>query len=341
MKPLLVTSGEPAGVGPDVCLDLIDISVPVVVMADKMLMQQRADMLQRKIQLVDYNPNVPYIPNASATNQVLPIIHIPCQAEVTAGVLNVANAPYVLAMLQQACQACLQGDFSGVVTAPVHKGIINDAGFAFSGHTEFFAKSCGVDHVVMMLASEQMRVALVTTHLPLAQVSTAISKDVIQAVVRQVHQSLQHDFGIRHPTIAVAGLNPHAGEGGHLGHEEIEVIAPALESLRKENSSLTILGPLSADTMFTLQKTDPIDAYVVMYHDQGLPVLKYASFGNAVNITLGLPIVRTSVDHGTALALAGTGQAHSGSLLTAVNIAWQISQTRQRLTGAHHETRYV
>jgi 4-hydroxythreonine-4-phosphate dehydrogenase len=244
-----------------------------------------------------------------------------------AGTLNPENAPYVIDTLTTAIERCLSGEFSALITAPVHKAIINQAGYEFTGHTEFFAEYCNVAQVVMMLACAEMKVALVTTHLPLKKVPDAVTSALIIDVITTLTGSLQNDFGISHPTIYVAGLNPHAGEGGYLGREEIEVISPALAILQQRG--IDVRGPLPADTMFTSHNANTCDAFVAMYHDQGLSVLKYAGFGRAVNITLGLPIIRTSVDHGTALDLAGTGQADTGSLMAAVEMAASIVNVRE------------
>ena len=323
MKPLLVSSGEPAGVGPDLCLTLAGSAWPIVVLCDKQLLAVRAKQLGRHITLIDYQPN---IPPTTAPDQ-LTVLSIPCHAEVVAGTLNTENAPYVLDLLTTAVARCLNGEFSALITAPVHKAIINQAGYEFTGHTEFFAEYCNVAHVVMMLACAEMKVALVTTHLPLKKVPESVTSALIIDVITTLTGSLQNDFGISHPTIYVAGLNPHAGEGGYLGREEIEVISPALAILQQRG--IDVQGPMPADTMFTPHNANTCDAFVAMYHDQGLSVLKYAGFGRAVNVTLGLPIIRTSVDHGTALDLAGTGQADSGSLMAAVEMAATIVNVRE------------
>lgn len=322
MKPLLVTSGEPAGIGPDLCLDLADSDFPIVVIIDKNILAQRAVQLGRDIVLHDYVHGEPLIRRANH----LTVMHLPCTSDVIPGVLNSDNVSYVLNMLTIATDLCLQKQFSALVTAPVHKGIINEAGVAFTGHTEFFAERCDIDTVVMMLVCDVMRVALVTTHLPLRRVADAVTQSLIIDVIRCLNTSLQHYFAIKNPKILVAGLNPHAGEGGHLGAEEIEVIMPALSLLKSQR--IDVQGPFPADTLFTPGRLQSSDAFVAMYHDQGLAVLKYAGFGNAVNITLGLPIIRTSVDHGTALELAGSGNAQSASLLLAVATAAKMAITR-------------
>jgi 4-hydroxythreonine-4-phosphate dehydrogenase len=314
-KPLLVSSGEPAGIGPDLCLTLTEHDFPIVILGDKAVLAARAQQLGMDIILDDYQENK----RPSSQPNHLTVLSIPCAMEVKAGELNPLNAPYVIHMLSTAVDRCLRGEFSALITAPVHKAILNQAGFIFTGHTEFLAQHCNVETVVMMLACSAMNVALVTTHLPLKEVANAITPQQLDMVITILHKALQQDFGITHPKIYVAGLNPHAGEAGYLGREEIDVIIPALQKLKKK--SIDVHGPFPADTMFTAQNAEKCDAFVAMYHDQGLPVLKYAGFGTAVNVTLGLPIIRTSVDHGTALELAGTGKAESGSLLAAVEMA--------------------
>ncbi len=318
MKPLLVSSGEPAGVGPDLCLSLAGHALPLVVLCDKALLAARAKQLGQRVILSDYHQGV--LPTRAPNH--LTVLSVPCPVDVVAGVLNPQNSVYVMEMLTTAVTRCMHEEFSALITAPVHKAIINQAGFVFTGHTEFFAEQCKAPQVVMMLACPGMKVALVTTHIPLRCVAEAVNESLIIAVVTQLHNALQHDFGIRHPRIYVAGLNPHAGEAGYLGREEIDVITPALTTLRERG--MDVHGPMPADTMFTLRNVNACDAFVAMYHDQGLPVLKYAGFGHAVNVTLGLPIIRTSVDHGTALELAGTGLADAGSLLASVNMAAEM-----------------
>lgn len=326
MRPLLVTSGEPAGVGPDLCLALAGHPYPVVVIGDKAVLEARAKQLKLDIVLEEYQTGATprYAPNH------LTVLSLPCPSSVTPGLLNPINSAYVIEMLTMAVDRCRAGEFSALVTAPVNKAVINQHGFVFSGHTEFLAQRCGIETVVMMLACPQMKVALVTTHIPLKDVPKMITKRLIMQVVRQVHRSLQEDFGISRPQIYVAGLNPHAGEAGYLGHEEIDIITPALDLLKQQG--VDVQGPYPADTLFIGQPFQQADAFVAMYHDQGLPVLKFAGFGKAVNITLGLPIVRTSVDHGTALDLAGQGRADSGSLLSAVSMAANI--VKQRIQSA-------
>lgn len=319
MKPLIITSGEPAGVGPDLCLALAKHDLPLVVLGDLDVLKTRAKELNLSIDFVDYHVQG----TLHSKPGYLTVLSLPCPNPVKPGQLNPENAPYVIDLLTMGAVLCQRGEFSALVTAPVHKANINAAGISFTGHTEFFSNFFAVKRVVMMLACKQMKVALVTTHLPLSQVPTALSISLILEVIIQLNQSLINDFGLKHPKIKVAGLNPHAGESGYLGCEEIEIINPALDSLREQG--ICVEGPLPADTMFTQKNCD---VFVAMYHDQGLPVLKYAGFNQAVNITLGLPIIRTSVDHGTALELAGRGLADCGSLLAAVYMAMDIAQRR-------------
>ncbi|MDP6967766.1 MAG: 4-hydroxythreonine-4-phosphate dehydrogenase PdxA [Gammaproteobacteria bacterium] len=315
---ILVTAGEPAGIGPDLCLQLAgpQQDVEIIVIADQQLLQQRAQQLGLSLTITAIDPCQPV---TTTQAQQLKVWHTPLLDTCTTGVLNTNNAAYVLRTLDMACDACLAGHAHAMVTAPVHKAVINDAGMPFSGHTEYLQQRCQSDKVVMMLACAAMRVALVTTHLPLAQVAKAITPQTLQQVIRILHQELQQRFAKADPKIYVCGLNPHAGEGGHLGREELDIIIPTLQQLRHEG--INLIGPLPADTLFNNSNLKQADCVLAMYHDQGLPVLKYAGFGSAVNITLGLPIIRTSVDHGTALALAGTGQASASSLLEAVRQA--------------------
>lgn len=315
---IVITPGEPAGVGPDLILNLAsqDWPIQLVIVADPALLAQRAKQLNLSVELQAYDPAQPAQPQTAGT---LTVEAVPMAEPAVPGQLNVANGRYVLATLQRAAAGALSGEFAALVTGPVHKGIINEAGVPFSGHTEFFAEQAGCDQVVMMLATEGLRVALATTHLPLAKVSAAITPASLTRTIRILYADLQQQFGIAAPRIYVCGLNPHAGEGGHMGHEEIEVIEPVLQALRQEG--LDLVGPLPADTLFQEKYLSNADAVLAMYHDQGLPVLKYKGFGRAVNITLGLPFIRTSVDHGTALDLAGQGKADMGSLLTALHQA--------------------
>jgi len=323
---IALTTGEPAGIGPDLTVQLAQKNREheIVALADPALLRQRAQQLGLPLTLRDYDATAPAQPSAAGELTVLPV---QCAEPAVSGQLNRANAGYVLQTLDRAVQGCLAGDFSAMVTAPVQKSVINDAGISFTGHTEYLAHKTNCTQVVMMLACEQMRVALVTTHLPLSQVPGAITLQRLQQVIEILHTDLHNHFGIPDPKIAVLGLNPHAGESGHMGREEIDTIIPVLESMRQRGYCL--LGPLPADTAFTPRVLADTDAVLAMYHDQGLPVLKYAGFGKAVNITLGLPLIRTSVDHGTALDLAGTGKADPGSLEYALGCAITMAQARQ------------
>ena len=321
-----LTSGEPAGIGPDLCIQLAQRqrAQPLVVFADTNLLQQRAQQLGLALGIKTYQSGQ----LASCKAHELTVYPVPLHTPCTAGQLNPRNAHSVLSMLEHATKACLRGEFAALVTAPVQKSILYDAGIAFSGHTEFLAQLSGVDKVVMMLASPTLRVALVTTHLPLRQVADAITPQELQRTLEILHRSLQQQFGLKQPRILVAGLNPHAGEGGHLGREEIDVIEPVLNTLR--NAGFQLTGPLPADTLFTEPYLAQADAVVAMYHDQGLPVLKHSGFGEAVNVTLGLPFIRTSVDHGTALSLAGSGQANTSSLEAAIRYASHMHAAKMR-----------
>lgn len=316
-QPLIaVTSGEPAGIGPELCLKLADWSGAghPVVLGDRDLLAARAAALGWSITLRDY------MPGQSAAAGHLDALHLPLAKPAQAGLLDPANGPYVLSLLDRALLGCQRGEFAAIATAPVHKGVINQAGMAFTGHTEYLAEKTGTPLVVMMLAGDTprgpLRVALATTHLPLKDVPAAITADLLERILRILDHDLRRKYGIAAPRILVTGLNPHAGEGGYLGREEIDIIEPLLEKLRREGLQLS--GPHPADTLFTPPVLAGGDAVLAMYHDQGLTALKYATFGNGINVTLGLPIIRTSVDHGTALTLAGTGQANPGSLFAAV-----------------------
>ncbi|PTQ90134.1 4-hydroxythreonine-4-phosphate dehydrogenase PdxA [Agitococcus lubricus] len=318
MKPLLVTSGEPAGIGVDLCIQLahLDLNLPFVVMADPTLLLQRAHKLGLELDIHYYQPENAYPTLSKGQLAVWPIA---LRDKVVTGQLNPNNSEYVLEMLETATYACLDGLAAGMVTAPVQKSVINDAGFTFSGHTEFLQGLCKVPNVVMMLACPDLRVALATTHLPLRAVAEQITPELLTEVIDILHRDLQQKFALPAPRILVTGLNPHAGENGYLGREEIDIINPTLSQLRAKG--IDVSEALPADTLFTADNLAHCDAVLAMYHDQGLPVLKAKGFGEAVNITLGLPIIRTSVDHGTALALAGTGQAKVGSLLAALQMA--------------------
>ena len=295
-----------------------------VIIADPQLLRDRAQQLGLPVELLPFDPDA--LPVAQAAGQ-LHVLPVTLGTACTPGQLDAGNSAYVLKTLRLAGEGALSGLFDAIVTAPVHKGIINEAGVPFSGHTEFFAEQTATDQVVMMLACPGLRVALATTHLPLRQVADAITGPLIERVVRILHSDLVNKFGLSTPRILVCGLNPHAGEDGHLGREELDIIIPALERLR--NEGIELVGPLPADTLFTPKHLDQADAVLAMYHDQGLPVLKHKGFGNAVNITLGMPIIRTSVDHGTALDLAGTGQANPGSLQVALDTAIQMINARR------------
>ncbi len=314
---IALTPGEPAGIGPDLCIQLAQQDLPyeIVVIASPQLLEERARLLGLPLQIIDFDSAKPAIAQVAGCMTVWPV---ELAAPVQCGQLNPANSRYVLKTITKATKGCMDAVFDAMVTAPVHKGIINDAGFPFSGHTEFIADITG-GYPVMMLATPGLRVALVTTHLPLSEVSSAITHTRLRTVIRILDHELRTRFGIAHPKILVCGLNPHAGENGHLGREEIDIIEPVLDGFRKQG--LNLHGPLPADTLFTAKYLDSADAVLAMYHDQGLPVLKYMGFGQAVNITLGLPITRTSVDHGTALDLAGSGKADLGSLQFALQTA--------------------
>ena len=311
---LAITSGEPAGIGPELCAALAARAWPVriVVLGDR-------DLLAARIGLPLSAALQPYAGETAAAGAGIEILHLPLRAACTAGRLDPANGRYVLDLLDRAIAGCCSGEFAAMVTAPVHKGVICEGGVAFSGHTEYLAEHTATPRVVMMLVGAGLRVALATTHLPLRAVADAIDAEMLEDTLRILDRDLRTRFGLVEPRIMVAGLNPHAGEGGHMGREEIEVIGPVLARLRAEGMNL--IGPLPADTLFVPHTLEQGDAVLAMYHDQGLPVLKHASFGGGVNVTLGLPIIRTSVDHGTALDLAGSGRADPGSLLAAVEMA--------------------
>jgi 4-hydroxythreonine-4-phosphate dehydrogenase len=325
---IVVTSGEPAGIGLDLCCALANepFAASLVVIADSNALRQRAEALGTGLHIVPHVSGSDA--GAHAGNGSLTVLHQPARETVRPGLLNSANAMYVLDMLSTAVHGCQVHDFDAMVTCPVHKGVINDAGMPFTGHTEFLAEQTNTDQVVMMLVGGGLRVALATTHLPLAAVSPAITRQNLERTLRILHHDLVSHFGIVQPRILVAGLNPHAGESGHLGTEEITTIIPVLEKLQGEG--MQIKGPLPADTLFTPRHLKEADAVLAMYHDQGLPVLKYASFGQGVNVTLGLPIIRTSVDHGTALDLAGSGKADPGSLFAAIRLAIELAHRRSR-----------
>jgi len=320
---IAITPGEPAGIGPDLCVKLAQnppANTQLVVVADSALLQQRATELGFPLNLKPFSED----DDSPCRQGELSVLQVDLVAPVSTGRLNPDNASYVLDTLRKATDLVKAGTLDALVTGPVHKAVINEGGFRFSGHTEFLAEYCDTDLTVMMLATEGLRVALTTTHLPLAEVPGVITRELLEHILRILNNDLKTKFGISAPRILVCGLNPHAGEGGHLGREEIEVIEPVLEKLRGEGMNLQ--GPLPADTLFTAKYLDNCDAVLSMYHDQGLPVLKFKGFGNASNITLGLPIIRTSVDHGTALDLAGTGKADTGSLYNAIDTAILMSK---------------
>ncbi|MDO9151369.1 MAG: 4-hydroxythreonine-4-phosphate dehydrogenase PdxA [Methylotenera sp.] len=334
-KPLTriaVTAGEPAGIGPDLCIMLAHqpLDAQLVVIANAEMLRVRAKSLNLALNITAYDANTHHTHTGTGS---LTVLDLSTESPVIAGQLNTSNSDYVLETLKKAALGCIKGEFDAMVTAPVHKGIINDAGIAFSGHTEFLAELTNTAQVVMMLVagnqSNSMRVALATTHLALKDVPQAITRKSLETTIRILHHDLVNKFGIQNPRILVAGLNPHAGEEGYLGREEIEVINPMLINLREEGMNL--IGALPADTLFAKHHLKDADAVLAMYHDQGLPVLKHASFGEGVNVTLGLPIIRTSVDHGTALNLAGTGNIEIGSLLAAIQLAIQLSNNKPLL----------
>ncbi len=318
---LAFTPGEPAGIGPDLAIKIAQRPHPaqIIVIADAEMLQQRAEKLALPLKLIPFNAERQKQPQLAGELQILPI---KMAQQVQPGHPDVANAAYLLETLRQATKGCQCNLFDALVTGPVHKGIINQAGIAFTGHTEYLAELCQANPV-MMLATSELRVALATTHMPLSEVPKQITTESLERVIYTLQHELVTRFGIRNPRTLVCGLNPHAGEEGHLGHEEIETIAPLLKRLRGEGMDL--IGPLPADTLFTERNLQQADAVLAMYHDQGLPVLKHRGFGRAVNITLGLPIIRISVDHGTAFELAGSGLANTGSLETALTMAIKMA----------------
>lgn len=325
LNPIAVTAGEPAGIGPDLCLALAQLALkgeldaPLTLLGNRALFEERAGLLGLEISLPEYRPG---------QRSGVSVLDVPLAAPCVAGRLDKANARHVLALLDRAIDGALSGEFSAIVTAPVQKSVINDAGVPFTGHTEYLAERTHAALPVMLLAADKLRVALATTHLPLRAVSDAVTADLLDTVLRIVNDDVRRLWGVSRPRIAVCGLNPHAGESGHLGTEDRDVIAPALARARA--AGMLVDGPLPADTVFVPRNLSNYDVVLAMYHDQGLPVLKHAGFGHAVNVTLGLPIVRTSVDHGTALDLAGTGRADAGSLLAATRLAIEFSARAAR-----------
>jgi 4-hydroxythreonine-4-phosphate dehydrogenase len=319
---IVVSSGEPAGIGPDISLALAlrPFAARVAVLGDVSLLESRALALNQRVELLPCNDVSVVAPHEPGRLQVLPVALL---APVTAGKLDPRNAAYVLAMLRRATELCMAGRSQALVTAPVQKSVITQSGVKFSGHTELLAELTGAPQPVMLLAGKTLRVALATTHLPLRSVAAALDRERLENLIRITHRDLQRRFRIERPRVLVLGLNPHAGESGTLGTEELTVIEPAVRALAAEG--LDVTGPVSADTAFTPESLARCDVVVAMYHDQGLPVLKALSFGEIVNVTLGLPIVRTSVDHGTALSLAGTGRARPASLFAAVELALELS----------------
>jgi 4-hydroxythreonine-4-phosphate dehydrogenase len=324
-KRIAITAGEPAGIGPDLVVAIAQQSWPVeiIIVVSKQLLLERAKQLGLPLELIDYDQTIPPAPQKAGT---LTVLNIDLPDTCIPGELNANNGAYVVDTLKVVSDKNISGEFDAVVTGPVHKGLINQSGIAFSGHTEYFANQANCSDVVMMLATKGLRVALVTTHIPLAYVSKAITYERLLKVTRIVYKDLKEKFGIESPKIYACGLNPHAGEDGHLGREEIDVLEPAFETLRQEG--INIIGPLPADTIFQEKYLKEADVILAMYHDQGLPVLKYKGFGSSVNITLGLPYIRTSVDHGTALELAGKGTADMGSMLEAMQNAINLANQK-------------
>jgi 4-hydroxythreonine-4-phosphate dehydrogenase len=322
---IVITSGEPAGVGPDACIGLAqrDWEADLVVAADAGLLAATAEALGLPLAIEHYDPTRLSKPHRSGT---LRVMHVPTACTVVAGQPDVRNAAYVIEMLDRACDGCTNGEFAAMVTAPVQKSTLMEAGYRFSGHTEYLAARTRAAMPVMLLLNDRLRVALVTTHLALADVPRAITRDRLRATLRIVNMDLERYFSLAPPRIAVLGLNPHAGESGHLGREELDIIGPVIQELQAEG--LDLRGPVPADTAFTPRFLQTVDAIVAMYHDQGLPVIKHVGFGHAVNMTLGLPILRTSVDHGTALSLARSGKAEAGSLRAAVALAIDLASAR-------------
>jgi len=337
---IIITPGEPAGIGPDVCIDLLDTppQCEIILVADQHLLHQRAELLGKSLALETVGADHMQEPAIAGR---IAILHVPLATPAIAGKLDPGNAAYVLECVRAAALLCLKGSAQALVTGPVHKGIINQAGIPFTGHTGFLAGLCHCEQVVMMLATPGLRVALATTHIPLHEVERTLSPELLEQVIRIIDHDLRTRFGLRQARIRVCGLNPHAGEDGHLGTHERDILTPVLQKLRQQGFDLH--GPVPADTAFLPDSLSDVDVVLAMYHDQGLPVLKYAGFRQAVNVTLGLPINRTSVDHGTALSLAGSGKADSASLRYALTLALQLTQQTYAAaalqpTRAQHET---
>ena len=323
---LLITTGEPAGIGPDLIIKLLRIQhdYNLTVIGDPKLLEQRAKLLSIPVEIMIVTENDSH--DVSSNKKIIKVLPIELNVNSNPGTLDIKNVNYIIKMLEISCEYCLQNKFDALITTPIQKSIINDAGIKFSGHTEYLAKICNVDSPVMLLTCRNLRIALVTTHLPLIDVPKAISRYRVTKVINTVIEEMVNKFGVKQPKITVCGLNPHAGEDGYLGNEEKKIIMPAINEFIEKG--YVISGPVPADTAFREEQRKKTDVYICMYHDQGLPVLKTFGFGEAVNITLGLPIIRTSVDHGTALKIAGTGQAQTGSLLAAIDMADRIAKNK-------------
>lgn len=325
MRHIVITPGEPSGIGPDIVLQIAQQSwdACITVIADPTMLMERTAQLSLSLQIAEVSAVTPLTPHVPGTLRVLPVR---TRTTVIPGVLLPENSPYVLETLAIAAMLCKRKHADAIVTGPVHKGIMNNAGISFTGHTEFFAQQANVAHTIMLFVVGNLRVALATTHLALKDVPSAITPGLLNQTLTILHQSLQQLFNITSPKILVCGLNPHAGEGGYLGMEEINVIEPTVRALKL--SGMDVVGPLAADTLFTTKNLLNTDAVLAMYHDQALPLIKYIGFGNAVNVTLGLPFVRTSVDHGTALDMAGTGNADAGSMEAAIQLAIRLASVQ-------------
>ena len=323
---LLITTGEPAGIGPDLIIKLLQIQhdYDLTVIGDPKLLEQRAKLLSIHVEIMIVTENDSH--DVSSNKKIIKVLPIELNIDSSPGKLDIKNVNYIIKMLEISCEYCLQNKFDALITTPIQKSIINDAGIKFSGHTEYLAKICNVDSPVMLLTCRNLRIALVTTHLPLIDVPKAISRYRVTKVINTVIEEMVNKFGVKQPKITVCGLNPHAGEDGYLGNEEKKIIMPAINEFIEKG--YVISGPVPADTAFREEQRERTDVYICMYHDQGLPVLKTFGFGETVNITLGLPIIRTSVDHGTALKIAGTGQAQTGSLLAAIDMADRIAKNK-------------